>query len=53
MPPFHEEYEDAIRAAGRLVGELYLEQNDIRKAWFFFNMLGEPAPVGSLSRTIA
>jgi hypothetical protein len=41
----HEEYENAIREAGRLVGGLYLEQNDIRKAWFFFNMLGEPTAV--------
>jgi hypothetical protein len=38
----HDEYEEAIRAAGRAVGELYLKQNDIRHAWFFFNMLGEP-----------
>ena len=41
----HEDYEDSIRAAGRLVGTLYLDQGDIRKAWFFFNMLSEPAIV--------
>ena len=41
----HEEYENAIRDAGRAVGKLYLERDDIRKAWFFFNMLGEPEPV--------
>ena len=41
----HESYEQSIREAGRLVGDLYLERNDIRRAWFFFNMLGEPEPV--------
>jgi hypothetical protein len=41
----HEEYEDAIRTAGREVGNLYLEQGDIRKAYFYFNMLGEPEAV--------
>jgi len=44
-PATHEEYENAIRDAGRKVGRLYLDQGDIRKAWFFFNMLGEPEPV--------
>jgi hypothetical protein len=38
-------YEDAIREAGRLVGRLYLEQNDIPRAWMYFRMLGEPEPV--------
>src|SRR3954471_17142032 len=41
----HEEYERAIRDAGRLVGGEFLRQNDVRKAWFYFNMLGEPGPV--------
>jgi hypothetical protein len=41
----HEEYERAIRDAGRLVGGEFLRQNDLRKAWFYFNMLGEPGPV--------
>jgi hypothetical protein len=41
----HEPYENSIREAGRLVGQLFLEQNDVRRAWFFFNMLGEPEPV--------
>jgi len=41
----HEEYEEAIRDAGRQVGQLYLGQGDVRKAWFFFNMLNEPEPV--------
>ena len=41
----HEEYENAIRDAGRLVGKLYLDQDDIRRAYFFFNMLGEPEAI--------
>jgi hypothetical protein len=38
-------YEEAIREAGRLVGHLYLEENDIPRAWMYFRMLGEPEPV--------
>src|SRR5215213_1017835 len=34
----HEAYEQAIRDAGRLVGTEFLKQNDLRKAWFYFNM---------------
>ena len=41
----HDEYENAIRDAGRLVGKLYLDEGDIRKAWFYFNMLSEPETV--------
>ena len=41
----HAEYEQAIRDAGRLVGDEFLKQNDLRKAWFYFNMLGEAEPV--------
>jgi hypothetical protein len=41
----HEDYENAIREAGRLVGKLYLDQSDPRRAWFFFNMLGETGPM--------
>ena len=41
----HAAYEQAIRDAGRLVGGEFLKQNDLRKAWFYFNMLGEPDPV--------
>jgi hypothetical protein len=44
-PETHDAYEDAIRTAGRLVGNLYLERRDIPKAWAFFRMLGEPEPV--------
>jgi hypothetical protein len=41
----HEAYEEAIRAAGRLVGGLYLERKQYAKAWSFYRMLGEPEPV--------
>ena len=41
----HEAYEQAIRDAGRLVGSEFLKQHDLRKAWFYFNMLGETDPV--------
>jgi hypothetical protein len=41
----HEPYENAIRDAGRLVGQLYLEAGNIPQAWVYFRMLGEPEPV--------
>jgi hypothetical protein len=41
----HADYEQAIRDAGRLVGGEFLKRHDLRKAWFYFNMLGEPSPV--------
>jgi len=44
-PESHDAYEDAIRTAGRHVGQLYLDQRDIPKAWAYFRMLGEPEPV--------
>lgn len=44
-PETHEPYEDAIRQAGREVGQIYLDKKDIPKAWAFFRMLGEPQPV--------
>jgi hypothetical protein len=44
-PETHAEYEQAIREAGRLVGTEFLRQHDLRKAWFYFNMLGEAEPV--------
>jgi hypothetical protein len=37
----HEAYENAIREAGRCVGNLYLERRDFAKAWGFYRMLGE------------
>jgi hypothetical protein len=46
IPAQHQEvFEDAIRDAGRLVGNLYLEQGDIPRAWMYFRMLNEPGPV--------
>jgi hypothetical protein len=41
----HGPYEEAIRDAGRLVGQLYLEQGDIPRAWMYYRMLGETEPV--------
>ena len=41
----HEAYEAAIREAGRLVGGEFLKLHDLRKAWFFYNMLGETEPI--------
>jgi hypothetical protein len=41
----HAPYEEAIRDAARLVGRLYLDAGDIPRAWMYFRMLGEPAPV--------
>jgi hypothetical protein len=41
----HEPYENAIREAGRLVGQLFLDQGDIPRAWAYFHMLGEHEPV--------
>jgi hypothetical protein len=41
----HAPYEQAIRDAGRLVGNLYLDQGDIPRAWMYYRMLGETEPV--------
>src|SRR5262249_42779712 len=41
----HGQYEDAIREAARTVGQLYLDQGDIPRAWGYFRMIGEPGPV--------
>jgi hypothetical protein len=38
-------YEDAIRESGRLVGRLFLQDNNIPHAWMFYRMLGEMEPV--------
>lgn len=40
-----EPYEQAIRAAGRLVGDLYLKEGNIPHAWIFYRMIGESGPV--------
>ncbi len=41
----HAEYEDAIRVAARTVGNLFLKEKDIRRAFDFLNMIGEIDPV--------
>ncbi|HEV3446220.1 MAG TPA: hypothetical protein VG099_16375 [Gemmataceae bacterium] len=41
----HVPYEEAIREAGRLVGQLYLDEGDIPHAWMYYRMLGETEPV--------
>src|SRR5262245_25050312 len=41
----HAPYEEAIREAGRHIGQLYLAEGNIGEAWFYFRMLGEPDPV--------
>jgi len=41
----HAPYEEAIREAGRLVGQLYLDEGDIPHAWMYYRMLGETEPV--------
>src|SRR5262245_43677661 len=44
-PEVHAPYEEAIRAAGQEVGQLYLEEANIPHAWVFYRMLGETEPV--------
>lgn len=44
-PETHEPYEQAIREAGRHVGNLFLQRGELSRAWNFFRMLGEPEPV--------
>ena len=41
----HAEYEEAIRQAGRQVGELYLQEGQLPQAWAYFRMLNEPEAV--------
>ncbi len=41
----HERYEDAIREAGQTVGQLYLDAGDIPRAWFYYRLLNDPAPI--------
>lgn len=38
-------YEDAIRDAARMVGNLYLDQGDIGQAFLYFRMIGELSPI--------
>src|SRR5438105_2283134 len=44
-PEHHEAYEEAIRQAGRQVGDLFLKEGNIAHAWAYYRMLGEPEPV--------
>ncbi len=44
-PETHAPYEQAIREASRLVGTLYLEQDNVPQAWVYFRMIGEPDAV--------
>ncbi len=37
--------EEALRAAARHVGRLYLDEGNIPQAWVYYRMLGEPGPV--------
>jgi hypothetical protein len=41
----HTEYEEAIRRAGRYVGELFLREGQLPQAWAYFRMLNEPQAV--------
>jgi hypothetical protein len=41
----HGPYEDAIREAGRLIGNLYLQEGQLPQAWAYFRMLNEPQPL--------
>ena len=41
----HPIYEEAIRAAAREVGSLYLKANMIPQAWVYFRMIDDPAPI--------
>jgi tetratricopeptide (TPR) repeat protein len=41
----HAEYEEAIRQAGRQVGDLYLQEGQLAQAWAYFRMLNEPEPI--------
>jgi len=40
-PELHDAYEDAIRHAGRTVGQLYLDQAEFGRAYTYYHMLGE------------
>lgn len=44
-PETHEPYEAAIREAAREVGHALLAQNDFARAWGYFRLIGETAPM--------
>jgi hypothetical protein len=52
-PATHAPYEEAIRQAGRLVGQLYLDEGNIPNAWVFFRMIGESEPIRSALENVA
>ncbi len=41
----HADYEEAIREAGREVGQLFLREGQLPQAWVYFRMLNEPEAV--------
>ncbi|HEY7315727.1 MAG TPA: hypothetical protein VH643_40735 [Gemmataceae bacterium] len=41
----HADYEEAIRQAGREVGQLFLKEGQLPQAWAYFRMLNEPEAV--------
>lgn len=41
----HADYEEAIRQAGRHVGELFLRAGQLPQAWAYFRMINEPEAV--------
>jgi hypothetical protein len=41
----HATFEDAIRDAGRTVGQLFLADGNLPAAWAYFRMIGEATPV--------
>lgn len=43
--PLHAAYEDAIRDAARTVGSLLIEAGDIPRAWNYFRLIGDLAPI--------
>lgn len=44
-PETHDEYETAIREAGRHVGAELLARKRFAQAWSFYKLLGEPEPI--------
>lgn len=46
LPPgVHADYEEAIRQAGRTVGQLYLDDGDLPTAWNYFRLIGDAKPL--------
>src|SRR5439155_2279203 len=51
--PLHAPYEEAIREAARTVGRLYLDAGDIPRAWNYYRLISEPAPVRAALDAVA